>query len=229
VKDLPKPSRRAYRSALMAMQTRARGGRPALDRYRHRYELYLRAAPVFRTFGYRQVTMKALAHACGVTPPALYRYFPSKLEFALFPLTSAASSYCVNMLSDAASRERDPVRALRAVLETAIAEVELLVLAMQLAQEAELDDLEVPSTHGFAGPETALGNILLQCVPLLGDRARDLAHTLVALVIAAASEKRPIASEAFWRQSGMVVRAYLLRAGVGAADFEEVFPESASS
>lgn len=70
----------------MALQTRAASGRPAYDPYDHRRELYMKAAPVLRAFGYRQVTMKALAHACGVSAPALYRYFPSKLDFALFPL-----------------------------------------------------------------------------------------------------------------------------------------------
>src|SRR5437899_7750411 len=36
--------------------------------------------------GYAGTTLKALALACGLSIPALYRYFPSKRAFALFPL-----------------------------------------------------------------------------------------------------------------------------------------------
>ena len=51
-----------------------------------RHELYARAAPIFRKHGYAGTTLKALARACELSIPALYRYFPSKKAFALFPL-----------------------------------------------------------------------------------------------------------------------------------------------
>ncbi len=56
--------------------------------YARRRELYVRAAPVFRKHGYRGATLKALADACGLSIPAIYRYFPSKKAFALFPLAA---------------------------------------------------------------------------------------------------------------------------------------------
>ena len=56
--------------------------------FARRRELYVRAAPVFLKHGYRGATLKALANACGLSIPALYRYFPSKRAFALYPLVS---------------------------------------------------------------------------------------------------------------------------------------------
>ena len=42
------------------------------------------AAPVFRRYGYRGATIKALAHACGLSPASLYHYFGSKEEMATY-------------------------------------------------------------------------------------------------------------------------------------------------
>src|SRR5690242_16263085 len=118
------------------MAVRARtGGRPAYDMYGHRHDLYLKAAPVFRAFGYRQVTMKALAHACGVSPPALYRYFPSKLDFALFPLELPPEGSCRVVMTRAAEAQTEPLHALRAGLEAALVDIDSIVLAVRLALE----------------------------------------------------------------------------------------------
>jgi AcrR family transcriptional regulator len=65
--------------------------------------------------------MKSLAHACGMSVPATYRYFPSKLEFALFPLSKPPTGYCAIQLNAAADAHADPLRGLRAALETAAA------------------------------------------------------------------------------------------------------------
>jgi AcrR family transcriptional regulator len=44
------------------------------------------AAPVFRRYGFRESTIKALAHACGLSPASLYHYFGSKEELATYLL-----------------------------------------------------------------------------------------------------------------------------------------------
>ena len=49
-----------------------------------RRELFALAAPVFRRDGYRGATIKALAHACGLSPASLYHYFASKEELATY-------------------------------------------------------------------------------------------------------------------------------------------------
>lgn len=207
----------------VALRTHATGGRPAYDRYQRRLDLYISAAPVFRTFGYPHVTMKALAHACGVSPPALYRYFPSKLDFALFPLGEPPTGYFATMLAAAADAHADPLRGLRAVLETAVAHADLIALAVQLAIEAGREEQDVFSSSRLDSLDTTMRDVLLRCVPALGPRAQDLAHTLVSLVVTAGAARAPLAHEDLWRQGGPVVRAYLLDAGVDDARFCEVF------
>jgi AcrR family transcriptional regulator len=207
----------------MALQTRAPGGRPAYDPYQRRVDLYVKAAPVFRTFGYRQVTMKALAHACGVSAPALYRYFPSKLDFALFPLAEPPTGYCAALMMAAADAEADPLNGLRAALETAVAHGDLLALGVQLAIEAGRDERGALSPSRIASLDATVRDVLLHCVPALGPRAQDFAHTLVSLVVTAGATRAALAPEDLWRQSGPVVRSYLLDAGIDEARFCEVF------
>ncbi|MEJ7697786.1 MAG: helix-turn-helix domain-containing protein [Candidatus Limnocylindrales bacterium] len=73
-----------------AMGNQKRADLRAPDSLRvRRQALYRLAAPVFRRHGYRQATLKQLAAACGMSIPALYRYFPSKRDFALYPLSAA--------------------------------------------------------------------------------------------------------------------------------------------
>jgi AcrR family transcriptional regulator len=198
-------------------------GRPAHDVYLRRYELYVKAAPVFQTFGYRQVTMKALAHACGVTAPALYRYFPSKLDFALFPIAVPPTGACRAMLVEAAEQHRDPLRGLRAALEVAVADVGYVVLAVRLALEVGRDEREVFSTRDLEGFEAGLADVMRRCVPRLEHRASDLAHSLVSLIVTAAATNADLAPERLWRLGAPILRAYLIDAGVPEERLVEVF------
>lgn len=207
----------------MVLRAHAPGGRPAYDPYQRRVDLYVKAAPAFRTFGYRQVTMKALAHACGVSAPALYRYFPSKLDFAVFPLAEPPTGYCATLLTTAADAHADPLRGLRAALETAVAHADLIALGVQLAIEAGREERDVFSQSRLDSLDATVRDVLLHCVPALGPRAQDFAHTLVSLVVTAGAARAPLAPEDLWRQGGQVVRAYLLDAGVDDARFCEVF------
>ena len=167
--------------------------------------------------------MKALAHACGVSAPALYRYFPSKLDFALFPLAEPPEGYCLAMMAAAANAHADPLRGLRAALESVVANADLFALAVRLAIEAGRDEHEVFSSSRVESLDGSLRDLLLLCVPALGPRALDLAHTLDSLVVTAGAAKGSLASEDLWRQAGPVLRAYLLDAGVDDARFGEVF------
>jgi AcrR family transcriptional regulator len=207
----------------VALRTHPPGGRPAYDPYQRRVDLYVKAAPVFRTFGYRQVTMKALAHACGVSAPALYRYFPSKLEFAVFPLAEPPTGYCATMLTRAADAHSDPLRGLRAALEAAVAHADLMALAVRLAIEAGREEHDVFSSSLLDSFDATIADVMLRCVPALGPHAQDFAHTLVSLVVTAGAAKASLPPEDLWRQGGPVVRAYLLEAGVDDARFCEVF------
>lgn len=220
---MPRSFARGLSFPAVALRTHAPGGRPAYDPYQRRVDLYVKAAPVFKTFGYRQVTMKALAHACGLSAPALYRYFPSKLDFALLPLADPPTGYCVTMMTTAAGAHSDPLRALRAALEVAIAHSDLLALGVRLAIEAGRDEQDVISRKRLDSLDASMSEVLLHCVPALGPRAQDLAHTLVSLVVAAGAAKGSLAPDDLWRQGGAVLRSYLLDAGIDDAQFCEVF------
>jgi AcrR family transcriptional regulator len=215
----------------MALQTRPSGGRPAYDLYEHRYELYVRAAPVFRSFGYRQVTMKALAHACGVSAPALYHYFSSKLDFALFPLSSPPGGFCSTLLMRAADAHADPLRGLQAAFEAGVAQLEYVILAIRLALEIGRDERDAFSKRDLEAMEADLANVTLRCVPQLDRRrAHDLAHTLNSLVVTVAATNAEFSYEIFWCQAGAVVRGYLLDAGVTAERLDAAFgPASVTS
>jgi AcrR family transcriptional regulator len=221
MKKCPEYSLASYRSAVALRHSPH--GRPAYDPYQRRVELYVKAAPVFRTFGYRQVTMKALAHACGISAPALYRYFPSKLDFALFPLAEPPTGYCAALTTAAADAHTDPLRGLRAALEAAVAHADLMALGVQLAIEAGRDEPHVFSSSRIDSLDASVRDVLLHCVPALGSRAQDFAHTLVSLVVTAGAARASLTPEDLWRQGGPVVRAYLLDAGIDDARFCEVF------
>lgn len=209
---------------MAALRVDVAAERSAYDRHARRFDLYVKAAPLFRSFGYRQVTMKALAHACGITAPALYRYFPSKLEFATFPFSPAPESFCAYLLARAAERHEDQLLRLRAVLEAAVMHVGLAALAFDLAIQAghdapagylreKLRDVEEPATE-----------VVRSCMPALGARAADLVHSVVALMLAAGATRSVPSAAELWRQTVPIARAHALDAGVDPVRFDAVFP-----
>lgn len=208
----------------MALQSRAPATEAPYGLQQRRLDLYKMAAPVFRTFGYRQVTMKALAHACGVSAPALYRYFPSKLDFATFPLAPAPQGFCVYLLAGAARSEADRLRGLRAMLESAALHVDLVALGVDLAIQARHDQAPTylyETVRDLEGPAT---QILLECVPELGDRAAELIHTIVSLIVAAGATQTLPSAEELMRHTVPITRAYLVDGGiVDRVRFDEVF------
>ena len=79
---------RALRSTIPRVMRRRRTRLDtAGDLHARRQQLFRLASPLLRALGYQHVSLKQLAAACGLSIPALYRYFPSKRELALFPLT----------------------------------------------------------------------------------------------------------------------------------------------
>jgi AcrR family transcriptional regulator len=101
-----------------------------------RWELYVRAAPTFRRYGYREATLKALADACGLSIPGLYRYFPSKEAFALFPLV-ALYPELHQPFRDVATG--DPRMHLVDWIDAAVAEMPNYTLALKISREAGLE------------------------------------------------------------------------------------------
>lgn len=162
--------------------TRERPEWTSNEPFSRRRELYVRAAPVFRKHGYRGATLKALANACGLSIPALYRYFPSKKAFALFPLNSLYPELHGPPPDVTAG---DPLSHLADWIEGAVVEMPNYILAARLAREVDLDDEEQRKLDANLADHLAiLGGLAGLAGPHLDDRAaQELARTMVNVVM----------------------------------------------
>jgi AcrR family transcriptional regulator len=96
-----------------------------------RRELFARAAPVFRRHGYRGATIKALAHACGLSAASLYHYFGSKEELATYILRRPRMDWDSVWVDP----ETDPLVQLAQLLDLSLTELPDYLLALRLADE----------------------------------------------------------------------------------------------
>lgn len=161
------------------------GSRPdwtADDPFGRRRELYRRAAPVFEKHGYRGATLKALAGACGLSIPALYRYFPSKKAFALSPL---AALYPELQGPEPTISAGDPMSHLSGWIEAAVAEAPNYILAARLLREVRLSDDEERRMHAGLNEHIGLmGDLARRAAPNLSEgAARDLAAAMINIAL----------------------------------------------
>ena len=154
----------------------------SVEPFARRRELYLRAAPVFRKYGYRGATLKALASACGLSIPALYRYFPSKRSFALFPL---AAMYPELHAPPPDLSVGDPAGHLASWIDSAVSEAPIYLLAARLMREVDLTDDERRRSDANLIEHIALvGDLARRAGPHLSEAtARDLASTMINLAL----------------------------------------------
>ena len=96
-----------------------------------RRELFALAAPVFRRDGYRGATIKALAHACGLSPASLYHYFASKEELATYLVRRPRMDWDGTWVDPAI----DPLVQLARLLDLSLSELPNYLLALRLADE----------------------------------------------------------------------------------------------
>lgn len=153
--------------------------------FARRRELYARAAPVFRVHGYRGTTLKALASACGLSIPALYRYFPSKQAFALFPLVALYPELHGPQPDVSLG---DPAAHLSDWIEAAVMEAPNYTLAARLLREVVLtDDEQRRMDQSLRGHIALLGDLARRATPHLTEAAaRDLGSAMINLALAPA-------------------------------------------
>lgn len=147
-----------------------------------RRALYERAAPVFQMHGYRGTTMKALAAACGLSIPGLYRYFPSKKAFALYPLVAL---YPELHGPPPDITLRDPATRLREWIEAAATEAPRYTLAARLLSEVKLAEDERRRMEAqLQWHIEVVARLARRAAPHLGDSAaRDLASTMINVAL----------------------------------------------
>lgn len=167
----------------------------------------MRAAPVFRRYGYRGTTLKALAEACGLSIPALYRYFPSKRAFALFPLVALHPE--LHPPAPDLSRG-DPTRHFAAWIDGAVTEAPNYLLAARMLHEVGLPDRERAAMDARLGEHLSeLAALARRAAPYLSDaRARDLAVTLVNAAMAPALTGIEPDAAALRRELQAILRGY---------------------
>jgi len=178
--------------------------------YARRHELYVRAAPVFRKHGYQGATLKALADACGLSIPAIYRYFPSKKAFALFPL---AALYPELQAPPPDVSAGEPLELLAGWVEAAAAEMPYYVLAARLSREVALRPDEQRRLDRNLGDHVAvIGAIARRAAPHLDERAGlELARTMINVAVGPAITGVESEPEALRRQLRTLLRGYGLR------------------
>lgn len=183
--------------------------RPERDRsreFQRRQQLFARAAPLFREHGYRATTLKAVAKACGLSIPALYRYFPSKKALALFPLVALYPE----LHGPAPDLTGDPRAILGAWVEAASREMPNVVLALVLSRDAGLDERERRTMDANLEAHVGLlAGIAQRAAPELSERsARDLAAAMINVAVGPAAGGREPDPAALRRQLKRLLRGY---------------------
>jgi AcrR family transcriptional regulator len=172
-----------------------------------RHELYVRAAPIFRQNGYRGTTLKALATACGLSIPGLYRYFPSKKAFALFPLMSLYPELHAPPPDVEAG---DPLLLLSGWVDAAAVEMPKYVLAARLVREVGLlPDEQRKMDANLAAHIVVLTDLARRAAPHLAERAaRELASAMINTALGSALTGVEPKPEGLRRQLRALMRGY---------------------
>ena len=182
-----------------------------------RHELFRLAAPVFRAHGYRGATIKALAHACHLSPAALYHYFPSKAAFATFLIDEDHLDWDSTRIDP----DIDPLIQLRMTVDVVIDVLPTYLLAVDLAREMGRP-LSQPQLAGFFGQgEAIFGRVIAAAAPNLEpDGARELARRVLAIIVAGPTTGLAADPVSVRAAAIDVLRLHLIRAGVDADQFD---------
>ena len=120
------------------------------------------AAPVFRRYGYRQATIKTLAHACGLSPASLYHYFGSKQEMATYLLRRPRMDWDSTWVDP----ETDPLVQLAQLLDLSLTELPDYLLALRLADEvAGIASDDGAHAHTFREGEAVFARLVAASAP----------------------------------------------------------------
>lgn len=146
-----------------------------------RRELFALAAPVFRRHGYRGATIKALAHACGLSPASLYHYFRSKEELATYLVRRPRMDWDSTWVDPAT----DPLVQLAQLLDLSLSELPNYLLAMRLADEiAGTTSVDRSHARTFREGEAVFARLVAASAPAMSqaDATRVARDALSAMV-----------------------------------------------
>ena len=187
--------------------------------YRRRYELFVLAAPVFREHGYRGATIRALAHACHLSPAGLYHYFGSKEQLATYPLWAPRMRWETTWLDPGA----DPLEQVRDLIDSGIRNVPLYLLAIRLHEEIHGPSDARTRAATFREGEDVFGRMIHAAHPgLTREDATDLGRHLVATLVGSAFSGLDPDERAIRRRMVELLRLRLVPDAVAASRFDRV-------
>jgi AcrR family transcriptional regulator len=192
-----------------ALQTGIRG---------RRHELFRLAAPVFRTYGYRDATIKALAHVCHLSPAALYHYFPSKAAFATFLIDDDPLDWDSTRIDP----DIDPLDQLRMSVDLVIDVMPTYLLAIDLARQMGRPLDQSGLARFFGQGEAVFGRVIAAAAPSLEPTdARELARRVLAVIVAGPTTGLAADPVSVRATTIDLLRVHLARVGVDPARFDE--------
>lgn len=189
-----------------------------------RRELYALAAPVFRASGYRGATIKALAHACHLSPAGLYHYFGSKADLATYIVRRPHLDWRTVHVDSSVN----PLVQLRGLLDLAIRELPDFLLALDMAEELEVPGAARLRRGIFAEGETVFGRYIAAVRPgLTPEAAREVAGLVLALLVGSHEIGDAVpATVAITRQRIIrILRAELVPVAVESARFDRTMAD----
>jgi AcrR family transcriptional regulator len=186
---------------------------------RRRWRLFMLAAPIFRQHGFRGATIKQVAHACHLSPAALYHYFPSKVALATFLIDQPLPTWA----EAAPPADGDPLEQLREMLDSAIVEMPDYILSIDLARQVGRPMGAPELAAKFGGGDALFGTRIAAAMPRL-DRAgaQELARRLVAILVSPYMTGLDVDAGTTRARAVDVLRLHMLPGGVDRDHFERV-------
>jgi AcrR family transcriptional regulator len=159
---------------------RYRAGGPQEVRRR---ELFALAAPVFRRHGYRGSTIKALAHACGLSPASLYHYFSSKEDLATYIVRRPRLDFDSTWVDPTS----DPLLQLAQLVDLSLSELPNYLLALRLADEIGTPSDGGAQTRTFREGEAVFARLVAASAPAMTrEEATQVARDALSAMVGSA-------------------------------------------
>ena len=189
-----------------------------------RIELFKLAAPVFEQHGYRGSTIKALAHACHLSPASLYHYFPSKAALATCLLDRTPVGWDAWRIDPVI----DPLDQLRRLLDLVLKELPYYLLALRLAREMGRDVHGDAFASAFAEGEALIGRLIQAAAPDIDvAEAVEIARRLLGVMIGPPAVGVPTDVDASRARAIDLLRLHLVSEGrVDAGRFDRAMPRT---
>lgn len=196
--------------------------RVATGRDRRRYELFMLAAPIFARHGFRGATIRALAHACHLSPAGLYHYFGSKEELATYALRSPRAGWDATFVQPA----KDPLVQLREMLELAVGQLSVYMLSLRMLDEIGDPAGERIRQATFREGEQMIGRFVSAAAPGLERQAAlELARLLIAVLVGSAVSGLDAEATALRSRAASLLRDRLVPTHVAPDHFQRVMAD----